>query len=163
MSMAYFELLRQLEKLDAAPQAEVRIGVGSINAANQLELADAVSVELRGSEILIRGQESYKEPCSYCGVTCEDDTEMINHLWEMINHLFDWHRHKMVRGAKPERQQLTVDYLIALLRVSHRDGWATAKVWLQTTDGDTGSRRRHKVVGVKREGDEVTILGFDGL
>ena len=52
MSMLYFELLRELEKLDAPPQAEVRIEVGSFNAAtNQLDVADAVSVELRGSEV----------------------------------------------------------------------------------------------------------------
>lgn len=157
MSIAYFELLRQLERLDAPSQAEVRIEVGPINAAtDQLELDDAVSVELRGSEVIIRGEETYKEPCRHCGIACKDDTEMINHL-------FDWHRHKMVRGAKPERQQLTVDYLTALLQVSRRDGWENAKVWLQTTRGETGSPGRSRVVGVKREGDEVTILGFEEL
>jgi hypothetical protein len=157
MSMAYFELLRQLERLDAPPRAEVRIEVGPINAAtNQLELGDAVSVELRGSEVIIRGEETYKEPCKYCGITCKDDTEMINHL-------FDWHRHKMVRGAKEEPKQVTVDYLIGLLQAVQRDYRGDENVWMQSTRGDTGAPARCKVVGVKREGDEVTILGFDEL
>jgi hypothetical protein len=145
MSMLYFELLRELEKLDARPQAEVRIEVGSFNAAtNQLDLADAVSVELRESEVIIRGEETYKERCSFCEITCNDDTEMINHL-------FDWHPHKISR-AKEERKQLTVDYLIALLRAAQRDYLGDAKVSVQCEGGT-------RALGIKRKENIVTILG----
>jgi hypothetical protein len=145
MSMTYFELLRQLERLDAPPRAEVRIEVGPINAAtDQLELDDAISVELRGSEVIIRGEETYKEECSHCGITCKDDTEMINHL-------FDWHPHKISR-AKEEPKQLTVDYLIALLQAAQRDYFGDAKVSVQCEGGT-------RALGIKRQENIVMILG----
>ena len=145
MSMTYFELLRQLERLDAPPQAEVRIEVGSINAAtNELDMDDAVSVELRGDEVIIRGEETHKDVCKFCGITCKDDTEIINH-W------YDWHPHKISR-AKEEHKQLTVDYLIALLQAAQRDYLGDAKVSVQC-DGGT------RALGIKREKNVVTILG----
>jgi len=49
----------------------------------------------------------------------------------MINHLFDWHRHKVVRRAKEEPKQLTVDYLIASLQAAQRDHWGDARVAVQ--------------------------------
>ena len=145
MSIAYFELLRQLERLDAPPQAEVRIEVGPINAAtDQVELDDAISVELRGSEVIIRGEETHKDVCRFCGIACKDDTEMINHL-------FDWHPHKISR-AKEERKQLTVDYLIALLRAAQRDYLGDAKVSVQCEGGT-------RALSINRKENAVTILG----
>jgi len=78
-------------------------------------------------------------------MTCINDTEMINHL-------FDWHRHKVVRRAKEEPKQLTVDYLIASLQAAQRDHWGDARVAVQCKGGT-------RALGIKREENVVTLLG----